>query len=236
MAGPGAAGAAVKKREVRLPEAARWQPWRALGLGLGYLVLLIAGVVAADWLVGLLDMELRPVTEPVMQRIIVSSLIAYVLLMALPFVPGVEIGLALIVLLGPDIVPVVYLATLTALIASYSVGRLLPDRLLASAFRTVGLSRAAGFVESLAPLGVEERVARLVAWAPPGIATRLLRHRHIAIAVTLNIPGNNLIGGGGGIALAAGLSRTVSLPAFVLTVAIGTSPVPLAVLLFDSFA
>jgi hypothetical protein len=224
----------VKKREVRLPGAARWQPWRVLGIGLGYLVLLIAGVLAADWLVGLLDMELRPVTEPVMHRIVVACLIAYVLLMALPFVPGVEIGLALIVLLGADIVPVVYGATVTALTASYTVGRLVPDSVLASAFRAMGMSRAAGLIESLAPLGVDERVARLLAWAHPGIATRLLRHRHIAIAVTLNIPGNNLIGGGGGIALAAGLSRTVSWPAFVLTVALGTSPVPLAVLLFDT--
>jgi hypothetical protein len=206
---------------------------RLAAVVLGYTLVLIAGTFAADWLVGLLDMELRPTTEPVMHRIIISCLVAYVLLMALPFVPGVEIGLALIFLLGPEIVPVVYLATVTALVASYSIGRLVPDRLLVRAFTTLGLTRAARLVESLVPLGAEERMARLLARAPSGIAPWLLRHRHWAIAATLNIPGNNLIGGGGGIALAAGLSRTISFPAFVLTVALGTSPVPLAVLLLS---
>jgi hypothetical protein len=219
-----------------LPVVRRPRPWRVAGIALCYALVVIAGTFAADWLVGLLDMELRPTTEPVMHRIIMSCLVAYVLLMALPFVPGVEIGLALIFLLGPEIVPVVYLATVTALVASYTIGRLVPDRLLVKTFTTLGLTRAAALVESSAPLGVEERVARLVARAPSGLAPWLLRHRHWAIAATLNIPGNNLIGGGGGIALAAGMSRTVSFPAFVLTVALGTSPVPVAVLLLDSFS
>lgn len=226
----------MSEGEAPLPAARRSRPLRLAAIVLGYALVVIAGTFAADWLVGLLDMEPRPITEPVMHRIIMSCLVAYVLLMALPFVPGVEIGLALIFLLGPEIVPVVYLATVTALVASYALGRLIPDRLLAAGFRTVGLTRAAGLVESLEALGVEKRVAWLMARAPSGMAPGLLRYRHVAIAVTLNIPGNNLIGGGGGIALAAGLSRTVSFPAFILTVMVGTSPIPIAVLLFDTFS
>ncbi len=218
-----------------MPTVTRWRPWRSAAIGLGYVALVLAGMFAADWLVGLFDMELRPLDQPLMLRIVIMCLIAYVLLMALPFVPGVEIGLALIILLGPEIVPIVYAATVTALIASYTIGRLVPVRLLAAGFGKLGLTRAAGLVEALEPLGVEERVAQLVAWAPSGIAAALLRHRHMAIAVTLNIPGNNLIGGGGGIALVAGLSRTVSFPAFAMTVMVGTSPVPIAVLLLDTF-
>jgi hypothetical protein len=218
------------------PMVRRPRALRVAGIALCYALVVIAGTFAADWLVGLLDMQLLPTTEPTMHRIIMSCLVAYVLLMALPFVPGVEIGLALIFLLGPEIVPVVYLATVTALLTSYAVGRLVPNRLLAAGFRTVGLTRAAALVESLAPLGVEERVAWLLARAPSGSAPGLLRYRHAAIAITLNIPGNNLIGGGGGIALVAGLSRTISFPAFVLTVALGTSPVPIAVLLLDTFS
>lgn len=152
--------------------------------------------------------------------------------MALPFVPGVEIGLALSFVLGPEIVPVVYVATVTALVASYVIGRTVPP--LPAGFWSVRLTRAAGLVESLEPLGVEERVAWLVARAPSGIAPGPRRYRQAAIAVTLNIPGNNLIGGGSGIALAAGSSRTVSFPAFVLNVLHGTSPVPIAVLLLDT--
>ena len=223
--------------ETEPPVALRRLPFvRVTTIVLAYALVVVAGTFAGDWLAGLLDMELRPTTEPTMHRIIMSCLIVYVLLMALPFVPGVEIGLALIFLLGPEIVPVVYLATVTALIASYVVGRTIPDSVLAAGFRSLGMTRAAGLVESLEPLGVEERVAWLALRAPSGMAPWLLRHRHWAVAATLNIPGNNLIGGGGGIALAAGLSRTVSLPAFVLTVALGTSPVPLAVLLLDTFS
>jgi hypothetical protein len=208
--------------------------WRVVLITFAYALLVVAGTFAADWLVDLLNMELKPTTEPLMHRIIMASLIAYVLLMALPFVPGVEIGLALIIVLGAEIVPVVYLATVTALLISYVVGRLVPDRILAAVFTTLGLTRAAGLVESLAPLGVEERVARLLAQAPAGIAPWLLRHRHWAIAATLNIPGNSLVGGGGGIALSAGLSRTVSFPAFLLTIVLGTSPIPVAVLLLEA--
>ncbi len=216
------------------PAMRRSRLWRIVGIGVAYALIVVAGTFAADWLVGLLNMELKPTTEPLMHRIIMVSLIAYVLLMALPFVPGVEIGLALIIVLGPEIVPVVYLATVTALLTSYAVGRLVPDRLLAATFTTVGLTHAAALVDSLAPLGVEQRVARLLARAPAGVASWLLRHRHRAIAATLNIPGNSLVGGGGGIALSAGLSRTVLFPAFLLTIVLGTSPIPVAVLLLDA--
>lgn len=57
----------------------------------------------------------------------------------------------------------------------------------------------------------------------------LLRHRHLAIAAALNLPGNAIIGGGGGIGLAAGFSRLVSLPVYVLTVGLAVAPLPLAV-------
>lgn len=58
---------------------------------------------------------------------------------------------------------------------------------------------------------------------------RLLRHRYLALAVALNLPGNTLLGGGGGIALMAGLSGLYPMPAYLTTVAIAVAPVPLLV-------
>jgi uncharacterized membrane protein YdjX (TVP38/TMEM64 family) len=123
----------------------RWRRLlRALPIVAAYALVVVAATVAADWLIGLLGMELRPTTEPFIHRLIMVSLLAYVLLMALPFVPGVEIGLALIMLLGPEIVPVVYLATVSALALSYGVGRLVPEQMVARAFAALGMVLAAG--------------------------------------------------------------------------------------------
>jgi hypothetical protein len=209
----------------------RWRRLlRALPIVAAYALVVVAATVAADWLIGLLGMELRPTTEPFIHRLIMASLLAYVLLMALPFVPGVEIGLALIMLLGPEIVPVVYVATVSALALSYGVGRLVPEQMVARAFAGLGMVRASRLHAELRALPAEARVARLASRMPSAIGRKLLHYRHLTIAAALNIPGNSLVGGGGGIALAAGMSRLMSFPGFILTVALGTSPIPIVVL------
>ena len=62
----------------------------------------------------------------------------------------------------------------------------------------------------------------------------LLQYRYLALAVLLNVPGNFVIGGGGGIALMAGISRLYSLPGILIAVAIAVAPVPLAVTIFGA--
>jgi hypothetical protein len=79
---------------------------------------------------------------------------------------------------------------------------------------------------------MEDRLTFLASKAPNRYVPFLLRHRYLALAVLVNLPGNIVIGGGGGIALVAGASRLYSLPRFVATIAIAVSPVPLAVLVF----
>lgn len=214
-----------------------WPPRRILrvvALMLLYAGVVIGGTYAGDRIVELLGMRLTPTSEPTVHLLIMVSLAAYVVLMALPFVPGVEIGLALIFMLGAEIVPVVYLGTVLALVIAFAIGRLVPERLLAAGFAALGLTRAALLVDRLKPFPVQARVAALAAAAPAGIATLLVRRRHWAIALLLNLPGNGLFGGGGGIAMATGMSRLVSLPGYLLTVAIGTSPVPIAVLVMEA--
>ena len=57
-----------------------------------------------------------------------------------------------------------------------------------------------------------------------------VRYRYLAIALAINMPGNSIIGGGGGIMMIAGLSGIFTPLATFLTVVIAVSPVPLAVL------
>lgn len=125
----------------------------------------------------------------------------FVVAMALPFVPAIEIGLALMLIGGAEGVVIVYLCTQLALAASFVFGRLVPRRCLAQ------------------PLA-DPRLGR-------GWMGRLRAHRYLALAVLVNLPGNAAVGGAGGIAMAAGASRLFDYPRYGLTMAVATSPLPL---------
>lgn len=184
-----------------------------------------------DWVMGHLTPHLTPSTEPALHRVIMIAAAAYVVLMALPFVPGVEIGMGMMMTFGPAIAPLVYGATVTALTLAFLIGRLVPQRLVVHGFEAVGMRRAAGSLRDLAPLETEARLHRVLAGNSPKLAAFLVRHRHVALAVALNVPGNALFGGGGGICMAAGFCRLFTLPAFLATVALAVAPVPLAIYL-----
>jgi hypothetical protein len=55
-------------------------------------------------------------------------------------------------------------------------------------------------------------------------------HRYLALAICLNVPGNAVVGGGGGLALLCGLSRQFDGRRFALTIALAVSPLPLLIL------
>ena len=169
--------------------------------------------------------------SPVTSRIVLTATGFYALFLAIPFVPGAEIGLTLLSLLGAAVVPLVYGATLAGLCIAFAVGRLVPAETIGNVLSRVGLSRAAGLVAETAPLSADERQRLVLARAPGRALPFLLRHRYIALAVALNLPGNFLVGGGGGIALMAGLCRIYAPLPFLITIAIAVAPVPLAFLL-----
>ena len=134
------------------------------------------------------------------KSLVLVSLI-YALLIGIPFVPGLELGLAIIMLFSWEGSVAVYLSTVAGLSLAFLVGRLLP----------VGKTG-----------GLEERRERMLGRLGPV----LIRYRYLALAVLLNLPGNSVLGGGGGIALACGVSRHYSWPWFLVTVLIATAPVP----------
>jgi len=157
---------------------------------------------------------------------------AYVLLMAVPFVPGIEIGLSLLMMQGPSIAPAVYLATVTGLTLAYLVGRYMPYRMLHGLFSDIGLKSASGLLERLHPLSRLDRVALLEQNLPKWLRKPLLEYRHLSVALAVNIPGNAFIGGGGGIAMLAGLSGLFTTRSIVITFLLAVSPFPLLVWTF----
>ncbi len=208
--------------------------WRAVAKILLLIALLVAANLVARQYLQSLDFEIRPSNEDMVHRTIMASAALYALLLAVPFVPGAEIGLALIAMLGPAIAYLVYLCTIAGLMLAFLVGRLIPLRVLIHLAQDCKLERTAKLLYEIAPLDKEARLALLVDKAPKRFIPFLLRHRYLALAAAVNIPGNYLIGGGGGISLMAGISRLFSIPAFLLTVALAVAPVPLAVLIFGT--
>ena len=87
-----------------------------------FVCLIILGNYLSQWAIEELDFEITPVNEPTVHRIIITTMITYTILMAIPFVPGAEIGLGLMMVLGPKIAPLVFLCTLVSLFFSFMVG------------------------------------------------------------------------------------------------------------------
>jgi hypothetical protein len=199
---------------------------------------LIALVVAATWAAHMirdaLDLTIMPAQEQQVHRAIMLGAVAYIGLLALPFVPGAEIGIAMLTAFGAAIAPLVYGATVLAMLLAYAVGRLLPITSLARLLSFLRLRRAADLVARAAPLPREERIAMLLDGAPPRTLALALRHRYLALALAMNTPGNSVIGGGGGIMMLAGLSGIFAPLPTLLTIVIAVSPVPFAVMLIGA--
>ena len=199
------------------------------------IALVISFIICVNYFVQWLGIQLEdnilPANEHMIRRIIVISILVYTLLIAIPFVPSVEIGLGLILVLGAKLAPLVYLFTIIGLSLSFLVGQLIPESRLQSFLEELSLTRASRLVEKMKPLNTEQRLSLLLSHAPAKFIPTLLRHRYLAVAVALNIPGNTVIGGGGGISLVAGMSRLFRFWRFLLVLAIAVAPVPLFIVL-----
>ncbi|MGH1466333.1 MAG: hypothetical protein ACRBBQ_13330 [Cognatishimia sp.] len=155
----------------------------------------------------------------------------YLLTSALPFVPGAEIGLGLMMVFGARVALVVYSCMVIALWLAFGIGRLVPQHQLLRLFSALHMGRAAELVRQTAALSPKERSDFLVARLPGRITPYLLNNRYLALILVLNLPGNAVIGGGGGIALVAGLSRLFSIGGYMLATALAVAPIPVLVML-----
>ena len=196
--------------------------------------LLAGGHWGSGWLINFVGVDLGTGAQSRDLQVMVVGIVLYTALMAIPFVPGMEISLGLLAVFGPRVAMAVYVATVAALCLSCLIGKILRVSLLATFFGSLGLQRAKGLVERLEPLNAEQRLGTLIDHAPKRIVPMLLKHRYIAIIVALNVPGNAIIGGGGGIALLAGMSGLFTMPRFFASVSLAALPVPLFVMLTGS--
>jgi hypothetical protein len=214
------------------PGKRRWP--RIVILLLIYGGLLAGGHWGSQWLIGLVGVDLTLQAGSHARHVVTAGIAIYTVLMAIPFVPGMEISLALLAAFGHQVAICIYTATVAALALSFLIGRIVPVRIIASLFRSLGQQRAEDLVLRLEPLSAEQRLEALIAKAPKRFVPVLLKHRYIAIAVALNLPGNAIIGGGGGIALLAGISGLFTLPRYLAVVALAVLPIPLIIMLAGS--
>jgi hypothetical protein len=196
-----------------------------------YVAVLAAGLWLSAMLHGLV---LRMDGGALAAGILASLFAVYVLFSAIPFVPGAEIGFGLLMVVGAGGAFLVYGGMILALLLAFAAGRFVPARWMAAAFNALGMERASTFVATSMELSEDDRARFIAANAPTRWVPFLLRHRYVTLAVLLNTPGNVVLGGGGGIAFAAGACRLFSTAGFLVTILIAVAPVPIAFLLFGS--
>lgn len=218
-------------------------PWRN---ALPRLAIRLCGIAALVWgarwgfmqvytWIGTLDAGAQ---ANAMVWLVAISIAAYALLIAIPFVPAIEIGIALLVMEGASIAPFVYGATVLGLYLAFWVGQRVSLDWLHRLFRDLHLVKACLLINRIKTQPSEERLAALEDRLPRWLAPMATGYRYVTIAILLSVPGNFAIGGGGGIMMVAGISRFFTGPKMFLTLLIAVLPIPLFVWFFgvDIFA
>ena len=159
---------------------------------------------------------------------LVAGAVLLAVLLGLPFVPSVEMGLMMMAVFGREGAVAAWLATIAGLSLAYAAGRYMPVDWVRHWLERHGLlkrgpekgnSVLTRFVDHTSLANTRSR----------RIAAYLLRHRYLLFAALINMPGNSVLGGGGGIALMSGFARLYRWPRFLLTVALASLPIPLLV-------
>jgi hypothetical protein len=198
---------------------------------LAYIALIGGGLALGKLLPGIVDFQIRPINEPEIHRALMITALVFVVASAFPFVPGAEIGFGMMAVFGDQIVLLVYSCMVLSLCLAFLLGRFIPSQFLAKAFDFAGFSRAEKLVRHASEMPPAERSVYFVTNAPNRWVPFILRHRYLALMLALNTPGNTLLGGGGGLALFAGMSGLFSIGMFVIAVAVAVAPIPLLMLL-----
>jgi hypothetical protein len=151
----------------------------------------------------------------------------YLVVLSLPFVPAIELGVLIMALFGQTGVVVAYVATVGGLCLSFAVARLLPASVTSRWMTTLGISHSTSGPDAMLKSVLGEKSTG----SDFGTRVRsgLVNHRYLMLAACLNLPGNSVIGGGGGIALLCGLSGRFRWTGFVTTILLATAPIPILV-------
>ncbi len=196
------------------------------------LILLLMLAYGVHQLISWFSARTADIHPGVQVGMLVVLLLVYALLIAIPFVPGIEIGLMLLAVNGAWIAPWIYIATVTGLLFAYAAGEWVPYARLHRILADLHMRRACALLQRIHPLSREERVDALCDNAPKMLRPFISRYHYLFVAAVINLPGNAVIGGGGGILFLIGLSRLFRPAAVALTLALAVMPVPLAVWVF----
>ncbi len=142
--------------------------------------------------------------------------VVYMVLLSIPFFPGVELGILLMCLGGKNGILVIYLFTILGLILSFWIGRSLPERYVKSL-----LTKRKSNPNKL---NVDDPVQKMLG---AKLMTLVKKYPYFLIGILLNLPGNFIIGGGGGVAMLSGLNQQITSRYFVFTTALAVLPLPL---------
>lgn len=164
-----------------------------------------------------------------MVGLLVAALLGYAVVTAIPFMPGIEIGVALLLIEGAAIAPFVYLATLLGMTVAFLIGQFVSLDWLHGIFQDLRFIRACRWLDTIKSSPREERLASLTQRLPRPIAWIAVDYRYVTIALLVNLPGSIAIGGGGGIMMLAGLTRLFHTGWMILTLIFAILPIPLAV-------
>ena len=200
-------------------------------------LLLYAALLSIGWLMGdaLHDFavpEMRPMNEPQIHRMVMLALAVFILAAAIPFVPGAEIGFALLFIFGGQAALLVFLGMTGAMLLSYLVARVVPTASISRFADWLGLTRIAKLLSNQST-NSEASIRQLAEKSRGRLGTFALRNRYLLLILLLNTPGNSLLGGGGGLAFLAGASGLYRFVPFAISVMLAVAPVPLAFALMD---
>lgn len=201
--------------------------YRALLAVITYIGLMFGGVMLGNWLFSSFRLDTSTISIMPMLWVLVPVFIIYFITSALPFVPSAEIGFGLLIVFGGAIAPFVFLTSALAFFTAFLIGHFVSIRRLARMLEYFGLQRAPVFLRRLRKLSGKERLAFLMQESPTKLGPLMLKYRYLAIVVLMNIPGNALIGGGGGISFTAGVSGLFTPIGFAVATSFAVLPYPL---------
>ncbi|CUI71631.1 hypothetical protein TA5113_01246 [Cognatishimia activa] len=201
-------------------------------------VALYAGVLTLGWLAGsyLRDLaipEMRPMNEPRIHAMVMVALVVFIVAAAIPFVPGAEVGFALLFFFGAQAAPLVFLGMVGAMFLSYSVAKIVPIRSLISLSNWLRLGKITEFLRRQQAAEPQNEPKAIMQNLDNRLARFAVKNRYLVLIILLNTPGNSILGGGGGLAFFAGLSNAYRFWPFLLSVVIAVAPVPLAFKILD---
>lgn len=144
----------------------------------------------------------------------------YALLLSIPFVPGLELGWAIIAMFGRPGIVVAWGASIAGLSLGFALASLLHRH---ARLERIQQKRTALLNTADDQLSVSMRVLRkCLGWHH--------RHPYLFVMLGLNIPGNWVIGGGGGIAWISGVAPEIRFPGFLIASTAATGILPLFLL------